>query len=221
MPGVVILPILQQLTIHRTHRPIDRIVVSIRAKHRANKHAPSPSKAGTSAEANLGDASQSQRALAAPPGGQVRIGVASEVAARGRHVGGISRDVNRDLDVPAVYVPGKGVTTCSTRRPRYFMLRSRRIVVAAGDRDAEPGYLFRDESANSSSATTFARERSPDTAHRNQPPPHNPCEPMACHRGRRDRVTPDRRRAPTPDNRRVRPGIADAERCAGRRRNQL
>jgi hypothetical protein len=198
--AVVTSPILHQLTIQRTREPI----AFIRAEHRADKHAPGPVKVGASAEATHSIASQSQHPLA---------GVGSGVAVRGKHVGGISHDVNCDLlDVLASYVPWKG-TTCSTIRRRYFALRCRRNVGAAGNREADWYITF---------ATNQRTVRPPQHWRAKFPPrrligagrlPIIAANPLRA-AGRTDQRT-DPRRAPTPDNRHVPPGFADVGALCG------
>lgn len=86
--AVVALPIFHQLTIPRAHEPIDRVLGFIPAKHRAGKHAPSPLKVGSSAEANYSNASQSQGWLASRsgqvciPGASLAIGADPWMSAR-------------------------------------------------------------------------------------------------------------------------------------------
>jgi superfamily II DNA/RNA helicase len=93
--------------------PIDRVLVFTRTKHGADKVVRSLQKAGLSADAIHGNKSQGQRerALAAFRTGRVRILIATDIAARGIDVDGISHVVNYDLpNVPESYVHRIGRT---------------------------------------------------------------------------------------------------------------
>jgi superfamily II DNA/RNA helicase len=93
--------------------PIDRALVFTRTKHGADKLVRGLCKAGIGAEAIHGNKSQSQRerVLAAFRRGQVRILVATDIAARGIDVEGISHVVNYDLpNEPESYVHRIGRT---------------------------------------------------------------------------------------------------------------
>ena len=93
--------------------PIDRALVFTRTKHGADKLVRGLAKAGIGAEAIHGNKSQNQRerVLAAFRKGQVRILVATDIAARGIDVEGISHVVNYDLpNEPESYVHRIGRT---------------------------------------------------------------------------------------------------------------
>jgi ATP-dependent RNA helicase RhlE len=93
--------------------PVDRALVFTRTKHGADKLVRGLSKAGIGSEAIHGNKSQSQRerVLAAFRQGQVRILVATDIAARGIDVEGISHVVNYDLpNEPESYVHRIGRT---------------------------------------------------------------------------------------------------------------
>jgi superfamily II DNA/RNA helicase len=92
---------------------IDRALIFTRTKHGADKVARGLIKAGIAAEAIHGNKSQGQRerVLAAFRKGDVRTLVATDIAARGIDVDGISHVVNFDLpDVPETYVHRIGRT---------------------------------------------------------------------------------------------------------------
>src|SRR6516164_1944395 len=92
---------------------IDRVLVFTRTKHGADKVVRGLNRAGISAEAIHGNKSQNQRerVLAAFRKGEVRILVATDIAARGIDVDGVSHVVNFDLpDVPETYVHRIGRT---------------------------------------------------------------------------------------------------------------
>jgi ATP-dependent RNA helicase RhlE len=93
--------------------PIDRVLVFTRTKHGADKVVRSLATAQISAEAIHGNKSQNQRerVLAAFRAGKVRTLVATDIAARGIDVEGISHVVNFDLpNIPESYVHRIGRT---------------------------------------------------------------------------------------------------------------
>ena len=92
---------------------IDRALVFTRTKHGADKVVRRLAQAGIAAEAIHGNKSQGQRerVLAAFRSGKVRTLVATDIAARGIDVDGISHVVNFDLpNVPETYVHRIGRT---------------------------------------------------------------------------------------------------------------
>ncbi len=93
--------------------PIDRAIVFTRTKHGADKVVRNLARANITAEAIHGNKSQGQRerALASFRQGRVRILIATDIAARGIDVDGISHVVNYDLpNVPESYVHRIGRT---------------------------------------------------------------------------------------------------------------
>ncbi|HWG04881.1 MAG TPA: DEAD/DEAH box helicase [Beijerinckiaceae bacterium] len=92
---------------------LDRALIFTRTKHGADKLVRHLDKDGIKAEAIHGNKSQNQRerVLAAFRNGEVRILVATDIAARGIDVDGISHVVNFDLpNVPETYVHRIGRT---------------------------------------------------------------------------------------------------------------
>ncbi len=92
---------------------IDRALIFTRTKHGADKVARGLSRAGIAAEAIHGNKSQNQRerVLAAFRKGEIRTLVATDIAARGIDVDGISHVVNFDVpNVPETYVHRIGRT---------------------------------------------------------------------------------------------------------------
>ena len=92
---------------------IDRALIFTRTKHGADKVARNLVRAGIRADAIHGNKSQNQRerALAAFRKGEVRTLVATDIAARGIDVDGVSHVVNFDLpNVPETYVHRIGRT---------------------------------------------------------------------------------------------------------------
>jgi superfamily II DNA/RNA helicase len=93
--------------------PIDRALVFTRTKHGADKVVRNLVKAGIAAEAIHGNKSQPQRerVLAAFRAGKVRTLIATDIAARGIDVDGISHVFNYDLpNIPESYVHRIGRT---------------------------------------------------------------------------------------------------------------
>ena len=93
--------------------PVDRALIFTRTKHGADKVARGLMRAGFGAEAIHGNKSQNQRerVLAAFRQGKVRALVATDIAARGIDVDGISHVVNFDVpNVPETYVHRIGRT---------------------------------------------------------------------------------------------------------------
>jgi len=93
--------------------PIDRALIFTRTKHGADKVVRGLIKAGVAAQAIHGNKSQNQRerVLAAFRNGEVKTLVATDIAARGIDVDGISHVVNFDLpNVPETYVHRIGRT---------------------------------------------------------------------------------------------------------------
>jgi ATP-dependent RNA helicase RhlE len=93
--------------------PIDRVLVFTRTKHGADKVVRALAKSQISSEAIHGNKSQNQRerVLAAFRTGKVRTLVATDIAARGIDVEGISHVVNFDLpNIPESYVHRIGRT---------------------------------------------------------------------------------------------------------------
>ncbi|WP_127089832.1 DEAD/DEAH box helicase [Aquabacter cavernae] len=101
-----------------TSEPVDRALVFARTKHGADKVVRALAKAGHVAEAIHGNKSQNQRdrVLAAFREGTVRTLVATDIAARGIDVTGVSHVFNFDLpNVPESYVHRIGRTARAGR----------------------------------------------------------------------------------------------------------
>jgi superfamily II DNA/RNA helicase len=93
--------------------PVDRALVFTRTKHGADKVVKALAKSGIAADAIHGNKSQNhrERVLGAFRSGQIRTLVATDIAARGIDVDGISHVVNFDLpNVPETYVHRIGRT---------------------------------------------------------------------------------------------------------------
>jgi superfamily II DNA/RNA helicase len=93
--------------------PVDRALIFTRTKHGADKVVKGLQRAGITADAIHGNKSQNhrERVLAAFRSGEIRTLVATDIAARGIDVDGISHVVNFDLpNVPETYVHRIGRT---------------------------------------------------------------------------------------------------------------
>jgi ATP-dependent RNA helicase RhlE len=93
--------------------PIDRALVFTRTKHGADKVVKSLQNAGIASDAIHGNKSQNQRerALGMFRAGKVRVLIATDIAARGIDVDGVSHVVNFDMpNVPESYVHRIGRT---------------------------------------------------------------------------------------------------------------
>lgn len=92
---------------------LDRTIIFTRTKHRANRVAEQLEKIGVAAEAIHGNKSQGarQRTLDGFRGGRVRVLVATDIAARGIDVDGVTHVINYELpNVPEDYVHRIGRT---------------------------------------------------------------------------------------------------------------
>jgi ATP-dependent RNA helicase RhlE len=93
--------------------PVERVLVFTRTKHGADKVVRGLAKAGLAAEAIHGNKSQSQRerVLSAFRNGKLRTLIATDIAARGIDVDGVSHVFNYDLpNIPESYVHRIGRT---------------------------------------------------------------------------------------------------------------
>jgi ATP-dependent RNA helicase RhlE len=143
------------------NEPIDRVLVFTRTKHGADKVARKLGQSGIPAEAIHGNKSQGQRerALSAFRDGKVKTLVATDIAARGIDVDGVSHVVNFDLpNVPETYVhrigrtaragaEGIAISLCDAEETAFLrdIEKLIRIAIPVTDKRAQPG---RDE-ANS------------------------------------------------------------------------
>ncbi len=96
-----------------TQEPVDRALVFTRTKHGADKVVKGLARAGIRADAIHGNKSQNyrERVLSAFRSGEIRTLVATDIAARGIDIDGISHVVNFDLpNVPETYVHRIGRT---------------------------------------------------------------------------------------------------------------
>jgi len=135
--------------------PIERALVFTRTKHGADRVVRGLARAGIGAEAIHGNKSQNQRerALAAFRQGSVRTLVATDIAARGIDVDGVSHVVNFDLpNVPETYVhrigrtaragaAGVAISFCDAEETAFLrdIERLIRMTIPATDRRTAPG----------------------------------------------------------------------------------
>jgi superfamily II DNA/RNA helicase len=142
--------------------PIDRALVFTRTKHGADKLVRGLGKAGIGAEAIHGNKSQSQRerVLTAFRQGQIRILVATDIAARGIDVEGVSHVVNYDLpNEPESYVhrigrtaragaSGTAISLCDADEMPYLRSIEKliRMSLPATSRQGDPAPLGRGRS---------------------------------------------------------------------------
>jgi ATP-dependent RNA helicase RhlE len=145
---------------------VDRALVFTRTKHGADKVVRGLVKAGIAASAIHGNKSQNQRmrTLEAFRSGDVRTLVATDIAARGIDVDGISHVVNFDLpNVPETYVHRIGRTA-----------RAGAAGTAISLCDAEELPFLRD-------IEKLIRRSIPTTDHRSAPAQHHPPAPAPHH----------------------------------------
>jgi superfamily II DNA/RNA helicase len=137
-----------------TREPIERALVFTRTKYGADRVVRGLARAGIAAEAIHGNKSQNQRerALAAFRQGSVRTLVATDIAARGIDVDGVSHVVNFDLpNVPETYVhrigrtaragaAGVAISFCDAEETAFLrdIERLIRMAIPATDRRTAP-----------------------------------------------------------------------------------
>jgi ATP-dependent RNA helicase RhlE len=149
-----------------TDRGLSRVILFTRTKHRANHVATTLAKGGIVAEAIHGNKSQGarQRALENFRNGKARVLVATDIAARGLDVAGISHVINYDIPVePESYVhrigrtarnQAEGIALSFCDASEYGALRDiekltrRAIDVAAGSPPAGGGKVVPARSGN-------------------------------------------------------------------------
>jgi ATP-dependent RNA helicase RhlE len=174
---------------------IDRALVFTRTKHGADKVVRGLVKAGVAAEAIHGNKSQGQRerVLAAFRKGTIRILVATDIAARGIDVDGISHVVNFDLpNIPETYVhrigrtaragaEGVAISLCDGEEMAYLrdIEKLIRMSIPLSDRRGEP------HRAETRRAETHRAE-----THRSEPRPHRGEQ----HAAKRDHARPQANR---------------------------
>jgi ATP-dependent RNA helicase RhlE len=162
--------------------PVERTLVFTRTKRGADKVVRALTKAGLAAEAIHGNKSQNQRerVLAAFRAGRVRTLIATDIAARGIDIDGISHVVNYDLpNVPESYVhrigrtaragaDGIAISFCDAEE-RTFLRDIEKLIRMSipatdrrSDRRAPP-----EQRANGAANAKQQRNRNGDRQHRN------------------------------------------------------
>ncbi len=152
---------------------LDRTIVFTRTKHRANRVAQQLEEAGIAADAIHGNKSQParQRTLEAFRDGRLRVLVATDIAARGIDIDGVSHVINFELpNVPEDYVhrigrtaragaSGAAISLCDPSEQAFLRsieaLTKRRLEVAEG-----------------APAHPSAASKAPKAANRNKKPAH-------------------------------------------------
>jgi ATP-dependent RNA helicase RhlE len=174
-------------------QPIDRALIFTRTKRGADKVARTLAQAGIKAEAIHGNKSQSQRerALAAFRRGQVKTLVATDIAARGIDVDGVSHVVNFDLpNVPETYVhrigrtaragaQGMAISLCDGEEVAFLrdIEKLIRMTIPVSDKRADQGRDDRPPAKRASTQSPSAapqRHRRPNDSTRKQGRPSQP-----------------------------------------------
>jgi superfamily II DNA/RNA helicase len=166
----VLIEVLQQ-------EAIDRALIFTRTKHGADKVARSLTRAGIAAEAIHGNKSQNQRerVLAAFRKGAIKTLVATDIAARGIDVDGVSHVVNFDVpNVPETYVHRIGRTA-----------RAGATGIAISLCDSEEVAFVRDIEKLIRMAIPTSDQRSAPHRHAPPAPPHRGHQPAAKHQAAR------------------------------------
>jgi ATP-dependent RNA helicase RhlE len=164
---------------------VDRALIFTRTKHGADKVVRGLVKAGIAAEAIHGNKSQNQRdrVLAAFRKGQVRTLVATDIAARGIDVDGISHVVNYDIpNIPETYVHrigrtaragagGIAISLCDGEEAAYLrdIEKLIRMSLPMTDRRSDPRPAHQSASANGE-ARPFGRPSAQQRHQRNGRP---------------------------------------------------
>ena len=158
--------------------PVNRALVFTRTKHGADKVVKTLAKAGITADAIHGNKSQNyrERVLAAFRSGEIRTLVATDIAARGIDVDGVSHVVNFDLpNIPETYVhrigrtaragaDGVAISLCAGEEMAYLRDIEKLIRVALPKEDRRtPGHR---DSGPSASQSRGGRPGPHATAHR-------------------------------------------------------
>jgi superfamily II DNA/RNA helicase len=187
--------------------PVNRALVFTRTKHGADKVVKNLAKSGIAADAIHGNKSQNyrERVLAAFRTGEIRTLVATDIAARGIDVDGVSHVVNFDLpNIPETYVhrigrtaragaDGVAISLCAGEEMAYLRDIEKLIRVALPKEDRRtPGH----------------RESGPSAA---QPRGGRPGPHASAHRGAADGAPNGKR-----PRRRRRPGGGAAQQPAAR-----
>ena len=167
--------------------PVNRALVFTRTKHGADKVVRALNKSGIAAEAIHGNKSQNQRerVLTAFRAGRVRTLVATDIAARGIDVEGVSHVINYDLpNIPESYVhrigrtaragaDGIAISFCSRDEAPFLRNIERliRITIPSSDRrtDRRPPPI---QPARQSARPADSNSRRTGKGRRRQRPPH-------------------------------------------------
>ncbi len=182
---------------------VDRALVFTRTKHGADKLVRGLVKAGIAAEAIHGNKSQNnrERVLAAFRNGRVRTLIATDIAARGIDVDGISHVVNDDLpNIPESYVhrigrtaragaAGIAISFCAQDEMPFLrdIEKLIRMPISATDRRRSPGVESRPGKQPQPRHGGRGRNHARNNNHARHEPPHVLKEPArAGHPEQRD-----------------------------------
>jgi superfamily II DNA/RNA helicase len=173
--------------------PIERALVFTRTKHGADKVVRGLEKAGIAAKAIHGNKSQNERerVLAAFRRGEVRTLVATDIAARGIDVDGISHVVNYDLpNVPESYVhrigrtaragaAGIAISFCDADEAPFLRAIEKliRMAIPVTDRRSAPHAAYRPETQRPDGRHTPSRRNNGQHPRRNVGQDQRPREP--------------------------------------------
>jgi superfamily II DNA/RNA helicase len=163
------------------NEPIDRAIVFTRTKHGADRVVRQLNQQGLAAEAIHGNKSQGQRerALAAFRNGKVKTLIATDIAARGIDVDGITHVINFDLpNVPESYVhrigrtaragaEGVAISFCDHEERAYLRDIEKLIRMALPATDGRTGQPV--EARSASPARGHAPGQQPKGKSRNRP----------------------------------------------------
>jgi superfamily II DNA/RNA helicase len=169
------------------HESIDRALVFTRTKHGADKVVRGLAKAGIAAQAIHGNKTQPQRerVLAAFRAGRIKTLIATDIAARGIDVDGISHVVNYDLpNIPESYVhrigrtaragaAGTAISFCAADEVPYLRAIEKLIrtaIPAANRRPSRPAH-GRPERPRGETPRRHREHRRGGEAHQRRPAP--------------------------------------------------
>ena len=174
--------------------PVERALIFTRTKHGADKVARGLARAGIAAQAIHGNKSQGQRerALGAFRKGEARTLVATDIAARGIDVEGVSHVINYDLpNVPETYVhrigrtaragaPGVAISLCDGDEAAYLRDIEKLIRMSipvtdrsGGQRQSRPASTHRGTAQPRGTKIPQNRRGNPDRKNR----PHRTSDP--------------------------------------------
>jgi superfamily II DNA/RNA helicase len=192
--------------------PVDRVLVFTRTKHGADKVVRSLAKEQIAAEAIHGNKSQNQRerVLAAFRSGKVRTLVATDIAARGIDVEGVSHVVNFDLpNIPESYVhrigrtaragaDGIAISFCDAEERSYLRDIEKLIRIAIPSTDQRSARSAQPQANGDAAPSHERRQPNPPRGKRPHGKGGQPRQQQTAHPGRNDPHKPHRNGQPKP-----------------------